>query len=143
MNKFRKLSLIDYNGHMEVHSSSLLRNGPIALKIAKLPELLQRRSVILNASASGISCTPAVGSALLAHAGSGLADTVDHHPARATAHTSLCDRTVRLMQRREQRCMCGGSERQPEQSKHYCFDHYCFDHCFLLVVQNTFLCVVC
>jgi hypothetical protein len=76
---------------------------------AKLPELLQRRSVILNASASGISCTPAVGSALLAHAGSGLADTVNHHPAGATAHTSLRDRTVRLMQRRERHCMCTAS----------------------------------
>ena len=67
-------------------------NGRIALNIAKLPELLQRRSVILNASASGISCTPAVGSALLAHAGSGLADTVDHYPARvgATASGAAC-----------------------------------------------------
>jgi hypothetical protein len=31
--------------------------------------------------------------------------------------------------------LCGGSERQPEQSKHYCSDHY-----FLPVVQNSFLC---
>jgi hypothetical protein len=76
---------------------------------AKLPELLQRRSVILNASVSGISCTPEVGSALLAHSGSGLADTANHHPARATAHTRLRDRTVWLMQRRERNCLCSAS----------------------------------
>ena len=62
--------------------ASATATGRIALNIVKLPELL-RRSVILNASASGISCTPAVGSALLAHAGSGLADTVDHYSAYA------------------------------------------------------------
>jgi hypothetical protein len=33
---------------------------------------------LLNANASVISCTPAVGPALVAHAGSGLADTVNH-----------------------------------------------------------------
>jgi hypothetical protein len=82
----------------------------IALYIAKLPELLQRRSVLLNANASSISYTPAVGSALLAHAGSGLADTVNHYPARATAHTDLRDRIVRLMQQRERHCLCSASE---------------------------------
>ena len=46
-----------------------------AVNIAKLPDLLKRRSALLNANASGISCTPAVGPALLAHAGSGLAIT--------------------------------------------------------------------
>ena len=35
----------------------------------------------MNANASGISYTPAVGPALLAHAGSRLADTVHHYPA--------------------------------------------------------------
>jgi hypothetical protein len=39
---------------------------------------LKRRSVPLNANASGIWCTP---TALLAHAGCGLADTVHHYPA--------------------------------------------------------------
>jgi len=59
-------------------------SGRIEVNVSKLPELLQRRSLPLNASMSGISCTPAVGSARLAHAGSGLADTVDHYPAYAT-----------------------------------------------------------
>jgi hypothetical protein len=89
----------------------------------------------MNANASGISCTPAVGPALLAHAGSGLADTVNHYPAGATAHTGLRDHAVGLISWRERHCLCGGSERQPEQSK-----RYCFDHCFLPVVQNSFLC---
>ena len=73
--------------------------------------LLQRWLVPLNASASGISCTPAVGSALLAHAGSGLADTVNHHPACTTAHTGLRNHAVRLMSWREWHSLCGGSER--------------------------------
>jgi hypothetical protein len=85
-------------------------NGRIAFNIAKLPELLLR-SVLLNANASGISYTPAVGSARLAHAGSGLADTVNHYPARAAAHTGLRDRTARLMQRGERHCLCSGSEK--------------------------------
>ena len=88
--------------------------------------LLQRWLVPLNASASGISCTPAVGSALLAHAGSGLADTVDHDPARAAAHTNLRDRVVGLMNRRDRHCLSGASERQPEQS-----NSYSSNHCFL------------
>ena len=94
-----------------------------------------RRSVLLNANASGISCTPAVGPALLAHPGSGLADTVNHYPACATAHTGLRDHVVGLISWRERHCLCGGSERQPEQSKPYCSDHY-----FLPVVQTSFLC---
>ena len=94
-----------------------------------------RRSVLLNANASRISCTPAVGPALLAHTGPGMADTVNHYPACATAHTGLRDHAVRLISWRERHCLCGGSERQPEQSK-----HYCSDHCFLPVVQNSFLC---
>jgi hypothetical protein len=57
-------------------------------------------SMLPDASVSGISCTPAVGPALLAHAGSGLADTVDHYPAHATAHTGLRDHTVRLKKQR-------------------------------------------
>jgi hypothetical protein len=73
----------------------------IAANIAKLPELLKRRSVLLNASASGISRTPAVGPALLAQAGSGLADTVYHYPACATAHTGLRDHAVGLISSRE------------------------------------------
>ena len=105
-------------------------NGRIALNIAKLPELLLR-SVLLNANASGISYTPAVGPALLAHAGSGLADTVNHYPARAAAHTGLRDRTVRLMQRRERHCLCGASENYPERN-----NSYCSEHCFLLVCSE-------
>jgi hypothetical protein len=62
---------------------------------------LQRRSVLLNANASGILYTPAVGSALLAHAGSGLADTVYHYPARATAHPGLRNHAVGLISRRK------------------------------------------
>jgi hypothetical protein len=91
-------------------------------------------SALLNASASGISCTPAVGPARLAHTGSGLADTVNHYPARATAHTGLRDHAVGLISWRERHCLCSGSEHQPEQSK-----HYYSDHCFLPVVQNSFL----
>ena len=87
----------------------------IVIKIAKLPDLLrQRRSELLNANASGISCTPAVSSALLAHSGSRLADTVNHYPAHATAHSGLRDHAVGLMSGRERHCLCGGSERQPE-----------------------------
>ena len=56
-----------------------------------------RRSVLLNANASRISCTPAVGPALLAHTGPGMADTVNHYPACATAHTGLRDHAVRLI----------------------------------------------
>jgi hypothetical protein len=96
-----------------------------------------RRSVLLNANASGISRTPAVGPALLAHTGSGLADTVNHNPACATAHTGLRDHAVGLISWREWHCLCGGSERQAEQS-----EHNRFDHCFLPVVQNGF-CAVC
>ena len=58
-------------------------------------------AVLLNANASGISYTPAGRSALLAHAGSGLADTVNHYPARATAHTGLRDHAIRLRKRGE------------------------------------------
>jgi hypothetical protein len=100
-------------------------NGRIALNIAKLPELLLR-SVLLNANASGISYTPAVSPALLAHSGPGLTDTVNHYPADATAHTGLRDRGVRLMKRRERHCLCGGSQSQAERS-----NSYCSDHCFL------------
>src|SRR6516164_514992 len=58
-----------------------------------------------NASASRISCTPAVGSAFLAHGGSGLADTVDHYPAHAAALTDLRDHVVRLSKRRWRHCL--------------------------------------
>src|SRR6516165_9873728 len=101
--------------------------GAMRPNFAKLPECLQRRSVLLNANASGVSCAPAHGSALLAHAGSGLADTVDHYPAHATAHTRLRDCAVPLMHRRNRHCLRSGSERQPENSK-----SYYSDHCFLV-----------
>jgi hypothetical protein len=84
---------------------------------------------LLNASRSGCSYTPAVGSGRLAHTGSGPADAVYHYPARAAAHTSLRDHVVGLMDRRERHCLRGASERQPEQS-----NRYCSDHSFLLVV---------
>jgi hypothetical protein len=102
----------------------------IAANIAKLPELLHR-SVLPNANASGISCTPAHGSALLAHSGSGLADTVNHYPARATAHAGLRDHAVGLMNRRDRHRLCGASEQQPEQS-----NRYSSDHCFLPLVSE-------
>ena len=57
------------------------------------------------ASASRISCTPAVGSAILAHGGSGLADTVDHYPAHATALTNLHDHVIGLNKRRWHHCL--------------------------------------
>jgi hypothetical protein len=80
--------------------------------------------VLHNASASGPSGTPAVGSARLTHTGSGLANTVNHYPANATAHAGLRDHVVRLMNRRERHCLRGVSQRQPEQSERYCSDHY-------------------
>jgi hypothetical protein len=110
------------------------RSAAVRRQHRKLLELLQRRSVILNASASGISCTPAVGSALLAHAGSGLAGTVDHDHTRPATHTGFRDHAAGLISWRERHCLCGGSERQPEQGK-----HYYSDHCFLPVVQNSSL----
>jgi hypothetical protein len=59
----------------------------------------RRTYALHNANASGPSGTPAVGSVCLTHAGSGLADTVDHYPAHAAAHASLRDRVVGLMDR--------------------------------------------
>ena len=88
------------------------------------------RPALLNANASGVSYTPSHCSALLAHASSGLADTIDHDPAHATAHTRLRNRAVRLMYRRERHCLRSGSESHPENNK-----SYCSDHCFLTVVR--------
>jgi hypothetical protein len=48
--------------------------------------LVQRRSVLHDADAPVPSCTPADGSA---RGGSRHADTIDHYPADATAHTGL------------------------------------------------------
>ena len=42
--------------------------------------------MLLNANASGISSTPAVGPTLLAHAGTGLADTVNHYLLRRSPY---------------------------------------------------------
>ena len=75
------------------------------------------RQCLHNANASGVSCAPAHGSALLAHAGSGLADTVDHYPAHATTHTGFRNCAVRLMHRRNRHCLRSGSERQPETAR--------------------------
>jgi hypothetical protein len=85
-------------------------SGRVAVILSNCQSCCARRDCLPNASASGISCTPAVGSALLAHAGSGLADTVDHYPTCATAHTGFRDRTVGLMQLHERRCLCSASE---------------------------------
>jgi hypothetical protein len=82
-----------------------------------------RRSVLLNASASRVSCTPAVGSALLAHSSSGLADTVNHYPARATAHAGLGNHAVRLMKLGEGHGLCSRSQCQPEHNNSYCSGH--------------------
>jgi hypothetical protein len=87
--------------------------------------------MLLNASASGNPCTPAIGSARLTHAGSGLADAVNHYPAHATAHAGLCDQPVGLMNWRERHRLRGKSERQPEQRK-----RYRSDHCFLPLVSE-------
>jgi hypothetical protein len=78
---------------------------------------------------------PSRTAARVAHGGSGNAGTVDHDHTRPAAHTGLRDHAVRLISWRERHCLCSGSERQPEQNK-----HYCFDHCFLPVVQNSYLC---
>jgi hypothetical protein len=78
----------------------------------------------MNANAPSISYAPAVRSVLLAHAGSGPAGTVDHYHAYAAAHTSLGDHVVGLISSRDRHCSCGGSERQPQQSKYYCSDLY-------------------
>jgi hypothetical protein len=88
------------------------------------------RSVIVSADAT----IPSRTAARVAHGGSGHAGTVDHDHTRAAAHTGLRDHAVGLISWRERHCLCGGSERLPEQSK-----HYRFDHCFLPVVQNSFL----
>ena len=71
----------------------------------------------------------------MAHGGSGHAGTVDHDHTCPATHTGLRDHAVGLISWREWHCLCGGSERQPEQS-----EHYCFDHCFLPEVQNSLLC---
>jgi hypothetical protein len=93
--------------------------------------LVQRRSVLHDADAPVPSCTPADGSARLARGGSRHADTIDHYPADATAHTGLGGHTIGLMNRRDRHCLCGASERQPEQS-----NRYSSDHCFLPVVSE-------
>ena len=90
--------------------------------------LVQRRSVLHDADAPVPSCTPADGSA---RGGSRHADTIDHYPADATAHTGLGGHTIGLMNRRDRHCLCGASERQPEQS-----NRYSSHHCFLPVVSE-------
>ena len=89
------------------------------------------RLVVVSADAA----IPSRTAARMAHGGSGHAGTVDHDHTRPATHTGLRDHAVGLISWREWHCLCGGSERQPEQSK-----HYCFDHCFLPVVQNSLLC---
>jgi hypothetical protein len=89
------------------------------------------RLVVVSADAA----IPSRTAARMAHGGSGHAGTVDHDHTRPATHTGLRDHAVGLISWRERHCLCGGSERQPEQSK-----HYCFDHCFLPVVQNSLLC---
>jgi hypothetical protein len=119
-------------GNLTVAIYCQTKPQPVAPNIAKQ---LLRRSVLLNASASGISGTPAVGSALLSHSGSGLADTVNHHPAHATAHAGLRDHVVWLVNRRERHCLCSGSQSQSEYNNSYCSDH-CFSPGHLLKITT-------
>jgi hypothetical protein len=92
---------------------------------------ITEHSIVVSADAT----IPSRTSARMAHGGSGHAGTVDHDHTRPATHTGLRDHAVGLISWREWHCLCGGSERQPEQSK-----HYCFDHCFLPEVQNSLLC---
>ncbi|MGO9400780.1 MAG: hypothetical protein ACLP19_23495 [Xanthobacteraceae bacterium] len=87
--------------------------------------------VVVSADAT----IPSRTAARVADGGSGHAGTVDHDHTRPTTHTGLRDNAVWLRHWRGRHCLRGGSESQPEQSK-----HYRFDHCFLPVVQNSFLC---
>jgi hypothetical protein len=77
-----------------------------------------------NANASGISGTPAVGSAFLAHASSGLADTVNHHHAHATAHAGLRDHVVWLSKRRWRHCLRRCRDGQRKASSSYQSNHF-------------------
>jgi hypothetical protein len=93
---------------------------------------ITEHSIVVSADAT----IPSRASARMAHAGSGHAGTVDHDHTRPTTHTGLRDNAVWLRHWRGRHCLCGGSERQPEQSK-----HHRFDHCFLPAFHNSF-CVV-
>src|ERR1700722_1127033 len=86
--------------------------------------------VVVSADAT----IPSRTAARMAHGGSGHASTVDHDHTGAATHTGLRDHAVGLIGWRERHCLCGGSERQPEQSK-----RYCFDHCFLPAFHNSFV----
>ena len=104
----------------------------VILRMSDSPlSVITGRSVVVSADAT----IPSRTAARVAHGGSGHASTVDHDHTRPATHTGLRDHAVGLISWREWHCLCGGSERQPEQSK-----HYCFDHCFLPVVQNSLLC---
>jgi hypothetical protein len=92
---------------------------------------ITEHSIVVSADAA----IPSRTSARMAHGGSGHAGTVDHDHTGPATHTGLRDHAVGLISWRERHCLCGGSERQPEQSK-----HYRFDHCFLPMFQNSFLC---
>jgi hypothetical protein len=91
---------------------------------------ITEHSIVVSADTT----IPSRTSARMAHGGSGHAGTVDHDHTRPATHTGLRDHAVGLISWRERHCLCGGSERQPEQSK-----HYRFDHCFLPVFQNSFV----
>jgi hypothetical protein len=88
------------------------------------------RLVVVSADAT----IPSRTTARVAHGGSGHAGTADHDHTRSATHTGLRNHAVGLISWRERHCLCGGSERQPEQSK-----HYRFDHCFLPWIRNRFL----
>ena len=103
----------------------------VILRMSDSPlSVITGRSVVVSADAT----IPSRTAARVAHGGSGHASTVDHDHTRPATHTGLRDHAVGLISWRERHCLCGGSERQPEQSKHYCFDHY-----FLPVVQKLFV----
>ena len=87
--------------------------------------------VPLSANASG----PSRAASGLANGMPGHAGTVSHNHTRPTAHTSLRDRGVGLMNWRQRHCLCSGSQSQPEHN-----NSYCSDHCFLpvsMIVLST------
>ena len=92
----------------------------VILRMSDSPlSVITGRSVVVSADAT----IPSRTAARVAHGGSGHASTVDHDHTGPTTHTGLRDHAVGLISWRDRHCLCGGSERQPEQSKHYRSDH--------------------
>jgi len=76
-------------------------------------------SVVLHASASIPSCTPAS----LTFCGSGHADTIDSCPARSASDGSLRYHALRLVDRRDWHCLCWRCDGYGEGSKSDQSDH--------------------